>query len=262
MIAAMEAQEAGPRCSNQVYVCIEGETPEPTQVCSCSAGLIHMLDCPVDMGLSCAFFRELAGAPAVVQPAAADELHSRLMSDYLSRTYYHRVRGLAPAGDPWHRRREELYAFYATVELEGAVVDDDEEGYERERERLLALRQRREEARKAREALTREERAKERARLGIKTVVEKAQEAVAAQGNVRESVVDDLKLPGAEAPRKRRRRRGRRRPGDALGGTPPEGRGPRAPREGPGGPAGGEGPRRRRRRRRPGGKGGSSPPSA
>lgn len=269
MIAAMEPQGAGPRCSNQVYVCIEGETPEPTQVCSCSAGLVHMLDCPVDMGLACAFFRELAGAPAVVDPGVADDLHTRLMNDYLSRTYYHRVRGLAPAGDPWHRRREELYAFYATVELEGAEAADDEEGYERERERLLVQRQKREEARKAREALTREERAKERARLGIKTVVEKAQEAVALQGNVRESMVDDLQLPAPEAARKRRRRRGRRRPGEDGGGAEAAGREQmERPETAAGGEAGAEpapggGPRRRRRRRRrSGGKGGSPPPSA
>ncbi len=228
----MEPVEGGPRCANQVHAHMGGGRPEPTQVCSCGAGLIHMLDCPVDMGLPCAFFRPLEGAPASVDAVAADELHSRLMQDYLSRAYYHRIRALAPAGDPWQRRREELYAFYATVELEGSELDDDEEGYERERERLLGLRKEREEIRAQREEMTREEKAKERARLGIKTVVERAQEAVA------------LQPPGPV--------------GDppATGEGGPRGEGPLPPAEGEGRPR----RRRRRRRRRSGGPPG--PPSS
>jgi hypothetical protein len=223
----MEPSETGPRCANQVHSHVGGERPEPTQVCSCSAGLIHMLDCPVDMGLPCAFFRALEGPPASVDFAAADELHSRLMQDYLSRTYYHRIRALAPAGDPWQRRREELYAFYATVELEGQEQPDNEEGYERERERLLGLRKEREAERAQRDEMTREEKAKERARLGIKTVVQRAQEAVALQAPcpVETPPAPEEGGPGGEGPltpestepRRRRRRRRRRRSGGPIG---------------------------------------------
>lgn len=215
----MEPVEPGPRCANQVHA-QSGGRPEPTQVCSCSAGLIHMLDCPVDMGLPCAFFRALEGAPDVVDARAADDIHSRLMHDYLSRAYYHRIRSLAPAGNPWHRRREELYAFYATVELEGGDGPDDEEGYEREKERLIGLRKEREEYRRQRDEMTREEKAKERARLGIKTVVERAQEAVALQpplpapeegGPLGPEAPPPENEPGQPERRGRRRRRRRRR---------------------------------------------------
>jgi hypothetical protein len=193
-----------------------------------------MLDCPVELGLPCAFFRQLEGPPAALDAAAADDVHSRLMHDYLSRAYYHRIRALAPAGNPWLRRREELYAFYATVELEGREPFDDEEGYERERERLHALRREREEARKQREEMTREEKARERARLGIKTVVERAQEAVALRAGPEETAPgpeEEAGGPGGEEPpepapdapegppRRRRRRRRRRRSGG--GGGPP-----------------------------------------
>lgn len=232
----MEPAETGPRCSNQVHARVGGGAPEPTPVCSCGAGLIHMLDCPVDMGLPCAFFRALEGTPASLDYPAADEVHSRLMHDYLSRTYFHRVRALAPAGDAWQRRREELYAFYSTVELEGTELPDDEEGYERERERLVGLRKEREEARQQREDMTREEKARERARLGIKTVVERAQEAVALQGGqaVDEPLTEGGGPGGEETPppggpppagderRPRRRRRRRRRSGGPPG-PPPQG---------------------------------------
>jgi len=224
----MEPVEAGPRCSNQVHAHAGDGRPEPTQVCSCAAGLIHMLDCPVELGLPCAFFRQLEGPPVSLDFQAADELHSRLMHDYLSRAYYHRVRALAPAGDTWHRRRAELYAFYATVDLGGAEPVDDEEGYERERERLLGLRKEREEVRKQRDEMTREEKARERARLGIKTVVEKAQEAVALQGGPVAPEEPDAGGargqgggPPAGSPRRRRRRRRRRSSGGGGPPTPP-----------------------------------------
>lgn len=220
----MEPVETGPRCANQVHAHAPGQRPEPTQVCSCSAGLIHMLDCPVDLGLPCAFFRALEGPPASVDFAAADELHSRLMQDYLSRTYFHRIRALAPAGDPWQRRREELYAFYATVELEGEEPFDDEEGYERERERLVGLRKEREAERAQRDEMTREEKAKERARLGIKTVVERAQEAVALQppGPVEAAPAPEERGTGGqeEGPPAATERRGRRRRRRRSGGPP------------------------------------------
>jgi hypothetical protein len=227
--APMEPAEETPRCANQVHVNLGGGRPEPTQVCSCGAGLIHMLDCPVTLGLACAFYRPLEGEPEALDSPAADEAHSRLMHDYLSRAYHHRVRSLAPAGDPWHRRRAELYAFYATVELEGVEALDDEEGYEREKERLRGLRQQREEARKEREQMTREEKARERARLGIKTVVERAQEAVALQGGSEAPPEPEVGGPGGEetaqappgeAPRRRRRRRRRRRGGGGPPGPP------------------------------------------
>lgn len=249
-IAVMEPEGGTPRCMNQLHVGMDGGAPEPAPFCSCAAGLIHMHDCPVSVGLECVFFRALKGAPDVTSVAEEEEIRGRLMSSYLSRAYFHRVRSLAPAGDPWNRRREELYAFYATVELEGKSGTDPEqedERYSKERDRLLAQRRKREAADKEREERTREERARDRARLGIKTVVEKAQEAVASQGNIASSVVDDVELP---AERKRRRRRRRRRkpqgPGSPGGGAvPPEGEKDRAPRR----------TRRGRRRRRGGGKG-------
>jgi hypothetical protein len=195
-----------------------------------------MLDCPVDMGLPCAFFRALEGQPSAVDMRTADDIHSRLMQDYLSRAYYHRIRSLAPAGDPWNRRREELYAFYATVELEGGELPDDEEGYERERERLIGLRKEREEVRRQRDEMTREEKARERARLGIKTVVERAQEAVALQAGQAPPAPEEGGALGPEEPaapadpgperRGRRRRRRRRRSGGPPGppaSPPPEG---------------------------------------
>ncbi|MHC4578403.1 MAG: hypothetical protein ACYTED_13480, partial [Planctomycetota bacterium] len=223
----MEPVGEAPRCANQVYVRVEGTTPEPTRLCSCAAGFIHMDDCPVAMGLECLHFRRLEGEPPAVSPVEEEELGARLSRDFLSRPYFHRVRSLAPAGAPWQRRREELYAFYATVELEAdesAPPDEEDDRYERERHRLIALRKKREEARKEREERTREERARERARLGIKTVVEKAQEAVASQGNIASSVVDDLELPAQGRRKRRRRRRGKRGPSAAAGPAPPPSR--------------------------------------
>jgi hypothetical protein len=204
-----------------------------------------MHDCPVTLGLECVHLRPLEGDPQVVSVQEEEEVRGRLMGSYLSRAYFHRVRSLAPPGDPWNRRREELYAFYATVELgESRAEPDEDERYKKERDRLLAQRRKREEAEREREERTREERARDRARLGIKTVVERAQEAVASQGNVASSIVDDVELP---AGKKKRRRRRRRRPAkDAAAGTPAPPP-PAAPPEGA--------PKRRRRRRRRGGKG-------
>ncbi|MHC4972376.1 MAG: hypothetical protein ACYTG3_08585 [Planctomycetota bacterium] len=257
----MEPEGGTPRCANQLHVGMDGAAPEPAPLCACAAGLIHMHDCPVAMGLECVYFRPLEGEPEVTSVTEEEEVRGRLMSGYLSRSYFHRVRSLAPAGDPWNRRREELYAFYATVELGGksdADPDQEDDRYQRERDRLLIQRRKREEAEKEREERTREDRARDRARLGIKTVVEKAQEAVASQGNVASSVVDDVELPAE--PKKRRRRRRRRKPQGGPQGGPPAGE-PRADGAAPPPPAqGGEGeraPRRRRgrRRRRRGGKG-------
>lgn len=251
-IAAMEPDGGTPRCANQLHVGMDGGAPEPAPLCSCAAGLIHMHDCPLGMGLECVYFRPLEGEPGVTSVTEEEQLRGRLMSGYLSRSYFHRVRSLAPAGDPWNRRREELYAFYATVELHGkSDMDPDQEDarYSKERDRLLVQRRKREEAEKQREERSREERARDRARLGIKTVVEKAQEAVKSQGNVASSVVDDVQLPAE--PKKRRRRRRRRKPqvpgsagGEAAPPPPAQGEKERAPRRS-----------RRGRRRRRGGKG-------
>jgi len=248
----MEPGAEAPRCANQIHVAGPRGSAEPTSVCSCAAGLIHMHDCPVTMGLPCVHFKEAVEPPPPLSAADAEDAHGRLMTDYLSRMYFHRIRSLAPAGNPWHRRREELYAFYATVELGGAPGEDgedDDAGYEQERERLLELRRQREQARKEREEKTREERALERARLGIKTVVEKAQEAVAAQGAPAESFLDHVELP-PKKPKRRRKRRGRGDDGPAPGPPhdPAAAEGSAAPPDGgrPGGPR----TRKRRRRRR------------
>jgi hypothetical protein len=249
----MEPDSGTPRCANQMQVRMDGGDPEPAPLCSCAAGLVHMHDCPVALGLECVYFRRLEGEPEVISMREEEEVRGRLMTTYLSRSYFHRVRSLAPAGDPWNRRREELYAFYATVELDrdsSAAPDEEDDRYGQERDRLLAQRRKREEADREREARTREDRARDRARLGIKTVVEKAQEAVASQGNVASSVVDDVELPAEK--KKRRRRRRRRPPQDASAGSP-------SPPTTPPPPAPTEGAKKRsrrgRRRRRRGGKG-------
>jgi len=254
----MEPESGAPRCANQLHVGMDGSAPEPGSFCSCAAGLIHMHDCPVALGLECLHYRELEGEPAVTSVTDEEEIRGRLMSTYLSRSYFHRVRSLAPAGDPWNRRREELYAFYATVELDpegGATADQEDDRYETERDRLHAQRRKREEADKEREERSREDRARDRARLGIKTVVEKAQEAVASQGNVASSVVDDVELP---TEKKRRRRRRRRKPEGEAG--PPQPPRPPAGEDAPRPAAPGDEKERparrgRRRRRRRGGKG-------
>ena len=254
-----------PRCANQIHVRGERGAVEGGPICSCAAGLIHMHDCPVTAGLDCTHFRPLGDDPPALDLKEAEDLRERLMQDYLSRPYYHRVRSLAPAGNPWARRKEELYAFYSNVELgkdQGRSIEAEDESYERDRDRLIEQRKKREAVRAEREERTREERATERARLGIKTVVEKAQEAVAAQGNVASSFLDEVKLPPGE--KKPRRRRGRRKgPSKATGDKPA---GPPKPRA----EATGEPKKRKRRRRRRrsggggpggGGGGGGAPPA-
>jgi len=164
-----------------------------------------MYDCPVAAGLGCVHFEEAEGDPTDLPMLEYERLHDGLMADYLSRVYTHRVRSLAPEGSAWTKRQAELAAFYG--EEDGADVSEaDLEAYEKERDALIAQRKRREEERAARAERSKEQKALERAKMGIKTVVEKAQEAVAAQGNVASSVVDELKLPG-KGPRMRRRPR-------------------------------------------------------
>ena len=221
-----------------------------------------MHDCPVSLGLECVHFGERTGNAVAMPEREVEDLHARLMEDYLTRSYHHRVRSLAPAGDSWHRWRDELaraYAEEADAEAKDDAASDaeakddaasDDEAYEREKERLIAQRKRREEERERRRAANKDV-AAERARHGIKTVVEKAQETVADRGNVATSYLDDIELPK----KSRAGRPGRRRRRGSEGGEPPSAQAkpqPKAAREGaPDRPR----PKRRRRRRR-GGSGG------
>ncbi|MHC4938932.1 MAG: hypothetical protein ACYTHK_08190 [Planctomycetota bacterium] len=227
-----------PGCANHLHLAARRGDPEPTLVCSCEAGLIHMHDCPVMNGRECRLFED--GDGKVVEADAYEESHTRLMEIFLARPYLHRVRDLTPEGDAWVRRKEELAAHYSeelAEDTEGAeLTPEQEEQYSEEKERLIDQRKRREEARAEREAKSREEKARERAKMGIKTVVERAQESVAARGNVSESIVDDVKLPASKKKRRRRRRSGGSE-------SAPQKQSP-APAEGS------EKPRRRRRRRR------------
>lgn len=225
-------EEAGEhlRCVHLVHAAGAHGAPEPTLLCACPAGLVHMHDCPVSMGRACVHFRPRAGEPAATPPAEVEALHDRLMEDFLTRPYFARVRTLAPGGAAALERRRALEEDYAAFlrdleeETEGEAADAE---YERERERLREQRRRAAAARADREKGLD---AAERARRGIKTVVERAQETVAASGNVASSYVDEIELPrsgasgGAGAPEggKRRRRR-RRKPGGGEGGGPPAG---------------------------------------
>lgn len=231
-----------PGCAHHLHLAARHGDPEPTLVCSCAGGLIHMHDCPVMNGRACRFFEEAEGE--VVESAAYEEAHTRLMESFLARPYFHRVRDLVPDGDAWTQRRDELRERYA-AELDedtaGAdLTPEQEEQYAEDKERLIAQRKRREEARAEREAKSREEKARERAKMGIKTVVERAQESIAARGNVSESIVDDVKLPAAKKKRRRRRRS-----------DGPKNEQKAAPKSDSAAPAEGSAtPRRRRRRRR------------
>ena len=246
-----------PGCSRQIFQAMRGADPEPTNVCSNPSGLVHMHDCPVMNGQSCRFFAASAEPAEVLDYQQYDEVHARLMDDFLSRVYEHRVRGLRPEPSSWHRRREELLEQYAAeVESEPPeTISERQQGeYDREKERLIAQRRRREEQRAEQEQKSREERARDRAKMGIKTVVEKAAESVAARGNVSDSIVDDMPAPKG----KRKRRRRRRRPEEGAGkgaGNPPE----TARNDDSANAAGESGKkkkrRRRRRRRKPGGDG-------
>jgi hypothetical protein len=244
-----------PGCAHHLHLSVRRGDPEPTLVCSCPGGLIHMHDCPVMNGRECRFFQE--GEGEALEPAAYEEAHTALMADFLSRTYIHRVRGLFPEGDPWGARRREIEERYAEETDEDPsdreLSPEEQERYEEEKERLIAQRKHREEARAEREAKTREEKARERAKMGIKTVVERAQESVAARGNVSDSIVDDMPAPERPAKKKRRRKR-RRRPegGDRAKSAPSGSPGGKGSGEGPSGdkPSGDRPPRKRRRRRR------------
>lgn len=231
-------------CTHQIHESGARGHPEPTQVCSCAAGLVHMVDCPVSLGLPCVHFEPLEN-PEPVARQEAEAARERLMESYLDRVYFHRVRSLSPEPSAWQRHKEELNRRYqpeAEAEL-GEEEVADVSGYEAERDRILE-RRRRLEAERAEAAEKEQAAATERQRRGIKTVVQRAQESVAARGNVMSSYLDDVELPPSKegGQGRRRRRRGRRSNGDsgAAGGSPAR-------------KSGTAGKRRRRRRRRPGG---------
>jgi hypothetical protein len=248
--------EEGPhlRCKHLIHHSEERGRAAPSNVCSCPAGLIHMYDCPVSLGLECVHFGERTDEVAAFPEREFEELHARLMEDYLTRSYYHRVRSLAPEGDSWHAWRDELARAYAEdVEAEaGEAAARDDESYEREKERLIEQRRRRDAEREQRRTASKDAAAAERARHGIKTVVEKAQETVADRGNVATSYLDDIELPK----KSRSGRGGGRRRGSGGGG--PSG-GDTTPKPKPAAEGASERPRpRRRRRRRRGGGGGKA----
>ena len=241
-------------CKHLIHHTEERGRAAPSNLCSCPAGLIHMHDCPVSLGLECVHFGERTDDPVAMPEREFEDLHARLMDNFLTRAYYHRVRSLAPGSDPWHAWQDELARAYAE-DVDAKTPEDaapDYESYEREKERLIAQRKRREDEREQRKAAGKA--ADERARHGIKTVVEKAQETVADRGNVATSYLDDIELP--KKSRSGRPGRGRRR-GSGGGGPPNAQAKPKAAGEGVS-----DRPRPRRRRRRRGGRGGQKPSSS
>ena len=222
------------RCEHLVFQPDERRRPVPSDLCSCPAGLIHMHDCPVSMGRECVHFKEREGEGVLVPEVDFEELRTRLMDDYLLLAYRHRVRSLDPAGDPWAERRINLEEHYALMERDqpdppeqapGVMPD---EAYEREKEHLLEARRKREADREQRRLDS-----AERARRGIKTVVERAQETVAEHGNVASSYLDELDAPADVQGGQRRRGRGGRRgrgSGEGEAGQAPKRRRPRGPR--------------------------------
>ncbi|MHC4930568.1 MAG: hypothetical protein ACYTGV_00035 [Planctomycetota bacterium] len=253
-----------PLCANQAHVRVERDATEPTNVCSCPSGLIHMQDCPVTLARECTHFREPAGETFTVQPAEFERLHADLMEDFQSRLYIHRVRSLAPEEDRWERYRKELGERYAGAESEEpeteAPDDADDSGYERERERLLAQRRKREQVRMEREEQEKREKA-ERAREKAERALREAEERRARERAERKEAAPSREEGGARSPEPQGRRRRRRRRRPAGGQAPPRAgaapAGEGAAREqsrpaGAGGPpaAEGEKPRRKRRRRR------------
>ena len=249
-------QEESPRCNHQVRVA-EGGRAEPSLVCDCPAGLIHMYDCPVTLGLRCIHFGDDGFPPEAVEVRVHAELHERLMADYLSRVYAHRVRSLDPNGDDWHRRQVELAMVYEAFEPEADDAPDEvSEAYERERERLLKIRRKREEQRQAREEEEKRARAA-RARAHAERLAREAERRAAARARQPRARPKRQPAPegaggapgGGEGPPKRRRRR-RSKP---RGAGAPEGLNPAASegrKERPGGDESKPRTRRRRRRRR------------
>ncbi len=226
----MGRQVESPRCSFQVYLRAESEGPEPSEVCSCPAGLIHMHDCPVTLGLECVHFTRIEAEPEAIDAVAYSDYHERLMGDFLSRRYFHRIRSLAPKGDAWHERQAELAERYKDMEPEADDAPDEIDAeFEAERARLLAIRRKREEQRQEREEQERQEkqrRARERAERALKEAEARAAKrprSAPAKKHRRpwkktEDAAPKAETTATDKPRKKRRRRRRGRRGKGGGG--------------------------------------------
>ena len=72
-----------PGCIHHVHIAAARGDREPTFVCSCAAGLIHMHDCPVLAGLECVHFSAGEEPEQLLDTRAADRLHTELMEDLI-----------------------------------------------------------------------------------------------------------------------------------------------------------------------------------
>ena len=230
----MGLQAESPRCNFQVYLRAESDGPEPSEVCSCPAGLIHMHDCPVTLGLECVHFTRIEAEPEGIDAVAYSDCHERLMGDFLSRLYFHRIRSLAPKGDAWHERQAELAERYKGIEPEPDDAPDEISAeFEAERARLLAIRRKREEQRQEREEQERQEkqrRARERAERALKEAearaakrlrsapVKKRRHPRKKTTGAPEDAAPNAETAATDKPRKKRRRRRRGRRGKGGGG--------------------------------------------
>jgi len=235
----MDRSGEDPCCSHRLYQRDELDGLVPTGLCCCPAGMIHMHDCPMTLGLECTHFARQAEPPAACEALEIERKHELLMQDYLTPAYGLRVRSLGPGENAYEQRKRELEeALLGEASGNEEEPEEDFSAYEAERDQLIERRRRREEVRARPEAQSREERARDRARMGIKTVVEKARDAVAIKGNVNTSRVDAIELPSKSGRPARRRHGRRRKSGVAAAGAEA------APA------SGGAKPRQRRRRRR------------
>ena len=75
----MDAPESAPQCANQILVEGVDRKPERTNLCSCEAGLIHMHDCPVSLGLECLHFRPAEEDGATLPMTEQEELRQRCL---------------------------------------------------------------------------------------------------------------------------------------------------------------------------------------
>lgn len=256
-----------PRCAHQAHLRGERGAAEAQPFCSCPAGLIHMNDCPVTLGLPCVHFRPLEGAPAVAGAKEIDETFGLLMEDYLTRAYYHRVRALSPTPDAWQQRRERLAGEYAALGMDAPDEAMEESEYESEKGRLVENRRRRWEEREERKR--QEEDAKRMARgLPPKHAVprEDREEREEGAAPARAAAPEEPARPAAGAPDAGIPPVGAETGAIVAGqdvpggeeGAPDEGAGDDADEVSPSAPGAPAGPpsgrrRRRRRRRRPGG---------
>jgi hypothetical protein len=237
--------EDDPRCTNQVWVRDEREA-RPSTVCACDAGLIHMHDCPVALGLDCSHFAPRAEDADSLEAREYEDLHDALMGAYMTRAYFHRVRSLSPVPDSWQRRREGIGEVYADLQVEpDDAPDEPSEAYERERARLLEIRHKKEEQRREREE---EERKAKEAR--VKANMERLVRQAARRAEAKARRKSQAEAPGeadpgtGEGAPKRRRRRRRKKPAGPQPGPAAD-----APAAAPS-DAGAKPKRRRRRRRR------------